>query len=235
MTSSEIIRILQEHSLRIFTTADFITLTGLSDVTATKALSRLAAQNLVVRIKRGVWVNKLASELNPYEAVPFLRAPWPAYLSLHSALADYGVIEEIPHVIYAVTSTMPRRYSTPIGQFRFHHLPERLIWGFEIRQTAAGTYPVADREKAFLDLIYLALTPRSPLQLPHKRGRLWELDKARLTVYARRFQYLPLESWLKANSLWIPGARLNEKSAAAPSGDPRLLKCDLPAWRAYPA
>ena len=81
------------------------------------------------------------------------------------------------------------------------------MWGFEMRQTGLGQYPIADREKAFLDLVYLALTPRSPLQLPHKRGRAWELDKFTLTVYAKRFNYAPLKSWLKNNSLWTPGAR----------------------------
>lgn len=207
MNASEIIGLLRKHDLRIFTTADIITLSGLTDAAAGQHLLRLASQDIIVRIKRGVWANRLAADLNPYEAVPFLRAPWPAYVSLHSALADYGVVQEIPHVIYAVTSTMPRRYSTPIGEFRFHHLPERLIWGFEARQTGSGNYPVADREKAFLDLIYLALTPRSPLQLPHKRGRAWELDKEKLALYASRFKYAPLESWLKANALWVSTAR----------------------------
>lgn len=215
MTSIEIISLIRNHNLRIFTTADFITLSNSTEVNATAALLRLASKNLIVRIKRGVWVNRMVSDLNPYEAVPFLRAPWPAYVSLHSALADYGVVAEIPHLIYAVTSTMPRRYSTAIGEYRFHHLPQHLIWGFEIRQTGAGHYPVAEREKAFLDLIYLALTPRSPLQIPHKRGRTWELDKSKLTVYARRFHYPPLESWLKANSLWVSGARSETKLALA--------------------
>lgn len=201
MNAAEIIGILRRHHLRVFTTADIITLSGLTDATATQHLVRLASQKIIVKIKRGVWVNALVQDLNPYEAVPFLRAPWPAYVSLHSALADYGVVEEIPHVIFAVTSAMPRRYSTSIGEFRFHHLPEHLIWGFEVRQTGSGQYPMADREKAFLDLIYLALTPRSPLQLPHKRGRAWELNKEKLTVYAKRFHYAPLESWLKAGGL----------------------------------
>lgn len=215
MTAGEIIRILRQHALRIFTTADFITLTGLSDVNATKTLVRLSGQDLVVRVKRGVWVNKLAPSLNPYEAVPYLRAPWPAYVSLHSALADYGVVEEIPHVVYAVTATLPKTYSTPIGQFRFHHLPQRLVWGFEVRRTEAGSYPMAEREKAFLDLAYLALTPRSPLRLPHKRGRSWELDKVTLTVYARKFAYRPLTSWLRSQGLWVAGARLSPKDAVA--------------------
>jgi predicted transcriptional regulator of viral defense system len=208
MKAGELIGAMREHSLRVFTTADFITLTGLSPVSATQALIRLSDQDLVVRIKRGIWVNKLAAGMNPYEAVPYLRAPWPAYVSLHSALADDGVVEEIPHAVYGVTAAMPRNYSTALGEFRFHHLPERLMWGFEVRQMGAGSYPAAEREKAFLDLVYLALTPRSPLRLPHKRGRSWELDKAKLTAYARRFGYPPLTSWLKENGLWVAGARL---------------------------
>lgn len=207
MTSSELIGVLRAHGLRIFTSGDLMTLTGMTDVNAAKALQRLAAQDLVTRIKRGVWANRLAPDLNAYEAVPYLRAPWPAYVSLYSALADDGVVEEIPQVVYAVTATMPRRYATALGEFRFHHLPPRLMWGFSTRQAEAGQYPVAEREKAFLDLVYLALTPRSPIQLPHKRGRAWELDRGKLTVYARRFGYAPLERWLKANRLWVSGAR----------------------------
>jgi len=201
MSAAGIIGLLQRHGLRVFTTADMITLSGLRGPAATTALLRLASQGIVVRIKRGIWVNKLVSDLNPYEAVPFLRAPWPAYVSLHSALADYGVVAEIPQVIYGITCAMPRRYSTPLGEFRFHHLPKRLIWGFESRQAGAGRYPVAEREKAFLDLIYLALSPRSPLRLPHKRGRRWDLDKSKLTVYARGFRHPPLDAWLKAQGL----------------------------------
>ncbi len=201
MTSLEIVGLLRTHNQRVFTTADMVTLGGISNVVATQALRRLASQNLVVRIKRGVWVSKLIPDLNPYEAVAFLRAPWPAYVSLHSALADYGVVAEIPYAISAVTSAMPKKYLTPIGDFNFHHLPQHLIWGFELRSTGAGHYPVADREKAFLDLIYLALTRRSPLRVPHKRGRTWELDKPKIAVYAKRFQHAPLMSWLEANGL----------------------------------
>ena len=77
------------------------------------------------------------------------------------------------------------------------------MWGSETKQSGNGTYLNADREKAFLDLAYLGLTRRSPLELPHKRGRVWELDRARLTSYARRFEFPALESWLKKNRLWL--------------------------------
>jgi len=197
LSAASLLKLILKHALRIFTTSDVITLTGLAPAAATKALTRLAAEDLVARIKKGVWVSKLSADLNPYEAVPYLRAPWPAYVSLYSALADHGVVEEIPQIVYGVSAAPPKRYRTTIGEFSIHHLPERLIWGYEIKRQGPSSYPFAEPEKAFLDLVYLALIPRSPLELPHKRGRRWDLDQEKLTRYAERFKFEPLTSWLK--------------------------------------
>lgn len=201
LSAASLIRVVQKHSLRVFTTADIITLTGLSPAAATKALARLAVEDLVARIKRGVWVGKLGAEFNPYEAVAHLRAPWPAYVSLYSALADFGVVQEIPQIVYGVSAAPPKRYRTSIGEFRIHHLPERLIWGYEMKRQGQSSYPIADPEKAFLDLVYLALVPRSPLELPRKRERKWDLDKEKLGRYAARFDFEPLTNWLKKERL----------------------------------
>lgn len=201
LSAASLLRLMQEHALRVFTTADIITLTGLAPAAATQALARLAGEDLVSRIKKGVWVSKLATDLNPYEAAPYLRAPWPVYVSLYSALADYGVVEEIPQVVYGVSAALPKRYRTSIGAFSIHHLPERLIWGYEVKRQGRSSYPVAEREKAFLDLAYLSLIPRSPLRSPRKRGRKWDLDEGRLRRYARRFQFKPLMDWLENERL----------------------------------
>lgn len=202
VSAAALLKLMQRHGLRVFTSADIITLSGLAPAAATKALTRLAAQDLVGRIKKGVWVNKFSADPNSYEAVPYLRAPWPAYVSLYSALADYGVIEEIPHVVYAVSAALPKRYRTSIGEFSIHHLPERLIWGYEVKRQGQASYPIAEPEKAFLDLVYLALIPRSSLELPHKRERRWDLDKKKLKRYGARFKFEPLTSWLQMERLY---------------------------------
>ncbi|MBI3012719.1 MAG: hypothetical protein HYY63_03750 [Elusimicrobia bacterium] len=191
-------KLLYSHKLRIFTTGDALTLTGMAPSAITQALHRLEKGELLGKMKRGVWVNRLAPDLNPFELVPHLRSPWPSYVSLYSALADQGVIEEIPHVVYAVTSASPRNYRTTVGEFHIHHLPEHLMWGYEFKQFKGGSFPIAEPEKAFLDLIYLALIPRSPIGFPHKRGRKWNLDTRKLSQYALRFNYPPLISYLRA-------------------------------------
>ena len=171
-------------------------LTGLSAGTASQLLIRLSRTGAVRRLKRGVWANTLFQDLNPYEAVPHLVAPWPAYVSLYSALSDYGVIEDVPQAVYAVTTAIPRRYKTAQGDFHFHHLPERLMWGYSMRRAGSAFYPIAEPEKAFLDLCYLGLTIRSPLGLPRRREPRWNLDGAKVRAYASRFAYPPLKEYV---------------------------------------
>jgi len=171
-SAADLLGVIRDHRLRVFTTSDVLTLTGMRRSAATHALRRMAARRLVIRVRRGVWVNGMVEDVSPYELVRHLAAPWPAYVSLYSALADSGVVQEIPHVIYAVTAGRTRRCQTPLGAFYFHHLPARLIWGYALRQVGRAVFPLAEPEKAWLDLAYLALTPRSPPHsAPHAQAR----------------------------------------------------------------
>ncbi len=195
-SAAALIQVIHQNRLRVFSTSDFLTLTGLNGSAGVKALDRLSREKVVVRLKRGVWINKLISDINPYEAVPFLVSPWAGYVSLYSALADYGLIAEIPAVVYAVSSGRPFRLGTERGSFHVHHLPARLMWGYAIKQIGNASFPMAEPEKAFLDQAYLALVPRSPVRLPFKRARRWKLDPKRLQAYARKFEHPPLLDYI---------------------------------------
>ena len=65
-----------------------------------------------------------------------------------------------------------------------------------------GFYPLAESEKAFLDLVYLGLIPRSPLGFPYKRDGAWDFNKTKLRRYALRFRFPPLITHLKNHGLW---------------------------------
>jgi len=199
-STADFLAVIRDHRLRVFTTSDFLALTGMSRPAATHALRRMASRRLVLRITRGLWVNGMTEDISPYELVRPLVAPWPAYVSLYSALADCGVVQEIPQVVYAVTSSRARRYRTPLGVFHFHHLPERLLWAYEMKQTRRAVYPIAEPEKAFLDLAYLTLAPRSRLKLPYRRGGRWNLNLERLRQYAARFDSPSLAAFLEKNT-----------------------------------
>lgn len=200
-SAAALIRQIGEQGLRILTTADLQNLTALSPAAATQALRRLEANGLLTRIKRGVWVNRLAADLNAFEAAPHLSSPWPSYISLYSALSAHGIVEEVPQVVYAISAAPPRRWKTPIGSFHIHRLPPPLIWGYSMQGNGRAAYPLADPEKAFLDLAYLALTPRSPLELPYRREGRWPLDRLKLKAYAAKFNSKRLTGYLRKKGL----------------------------------
>jgi predicted transcriptional regulator of viral defense system len=192
----EILRLLQKNDLRVFRTTDIRTLAGLTPAASAHSLRRLARRGLLTKLKRGLWLREPSGDVSPEALVPFLAAPWPAYVSLYSALSYYSVVEEVPHIVYGVTSGRPARFNNPLGAFQFHHLPARLMWGYEVLVQAHAPVLMAEPEKAFLDLIYLSLIPRSGLRPPHKRGRAWKLDIQKARVYAKKFRFKPLEKHL---------------------------------------
>lgn len=133
-------------------TRDAAALLQVSASNATTILRRLAAEGMVVHLTRGRWlVNQKIDRLALPELV---SAPYPAYISLQSALFHHGVIEQIPSILYAVTPARPRRLQTPMGTISFHRMPPELFKGFEL--STASDAKIAIPEKALFDLIYLA-------------------------------------------------------------------------------
>jgi hypothetical protein len=107
------------------------------------------------------------------------------------------VTEEVPSVIYGITAGRPLRLKNSLGEFRFHHLPGPLFWGYA-PAGAYRNYALAEPEKAFLDLVYLGLHPRSPLGLPFSRHGRWPLDMQKLHRYAQKFRSRKLNGYIRS-------------------------------------
>lgn len=131
---------------------DVAALLQVSASNATTILRRLAAEGMIIHLSRGRWlVNPKIDRL----AVPeLISAPYPAYISLQSALFNHGMIEQIPSVIYAITPARPRRLQTPMGTISYHRMPPELFKGFEL--LSGSDAKIATPEKALFDLVYLA-------------------------------------------------------------------------------
>jgi hypothetical protein len=126
----------------------------------------------------------------PRFALPeLISAPYPAYVSMQSALFHRGLIEQVPAVVYAVTLGKPRRVRTPLGTISFHRLPAELFLGYELEPDGSK---IATAEKALFDTLYLAparsrLFARLPeLEIP-RQFRWQELrELAALVKFAGR-------------------------------------------------
>jgi predicted transcriptional regulator of viral defense system len=144
---------LQSLNQLLFETRDVAALLGVKGSNATQIASRLAKAGFLVKLARGKWALRNA---NRFAIAEHLTSPFPAYISLQSALYHHGMISQIPAVTYAVSLARPRRYETPLGVFSIHHVEPPFFFGYAPDE--AGSAKIAVPEKALVDFFYLRPT-----------------------------------------------------------------------------
>ncbi len=187
MNQIEALRRLRRLGTPVFETRDAGALLEVTPANANIILRRLADQDLITHLARGRWL--MGGSLPRFALPELISAPYPAYVSMQSALFHHGLIEQIPAVIYAATLGKPRRVNTPLGTISFHRLPAELFLGFEIE---ADGSKVATAEKGLFDTLYLAparsrLFARLPeLEIPPQFRWPQLHEFAALVKFARR-------------------------------------------------
>jgi len=148
----DVLTTLRSTDARVFTTRQAATGLRVPNAHASVLLARLAAAGHLVRLRRGVWA--APGGVDPLALPEFLTAPFPAYVSLQSALYLHGMISQMPVVTYAVTLARTRRFVTSFGVVSLHHVQPSFFFGFE--DAARPGARLATPEKALVDFLYLA-------------------------------------------------------------------------------
>ena len=148
--------------------------------TQARAIKACAACGGLVEVRAGLWLNGWTTPpVAPEEAVPWLFPG--GVVSLQRALGQLGIANNPSHLITVVVphgpqmpSTPSGRVETPIGVFQVHRLrmgvatagaeADRLL--APSRRPVPGAVLYATPEKALVDWVALAHTPRSGLALP---------------------------------------------------------------------
>jgi predicted transcriptional regulator of viral defense system len=157
-----------------------------SSSNATHMLRSTERAGLVRHLRHGLWA--VDPSVDPNVVAPYLTVPYPAYVSLWSALAHHDMIEQIPRKIYVVSLDRTREISTSIGDYSIHHLAPELFAGYT---GDPGHGWVASPEKALFDTVYI----RAP-----RGGRPYFPEIA----LPEGFQRAKLEAWTQK----ISSARL---------------------------
>ena len=80
----------------------------------------------------------------------------PSYVSLHSALAFYGIIPEAVVQVTSVSSLKTAFFSNPFGEFSYKNLKSELMFGYDLKpMDKRRNLHFATPEKSILDLLYL--------------------------------------------------------------------------------
>ena len=110
----------------------------------------------LVRLRQGYFAfSEYKSKLD-YSLYFANRIYRPSYISLHTALAFYGMIPEAVVQITSVTSLKTVSFNNDFGEYSYKNLKENLMFGYELKPVADNrTMQFATPEKALLDLLYL--------------------------------------------------------------------------------
>ena len=111
----------------VIQTRDVSAILNIPHAQASKILERLTAAGKFVRLIRGKWAT--SKQIDPLILPEYLTAPFPAYISLQTALFYHGMISQIPHTIYAVSLARTKQYTTQLATISIHHLHPDFFFG----------------------------------------------------------------------------------------------------------
>ena len=117
---------------------------------------RWVKKGLLLRLRQGYYTFP-EYKSNPDFTLFFANRIYrPSYISLHTALAFYGIIPEAVVQITSVTSLKTANFQNDIGEFAYKSVLRELMFGYDIKPVANNqSIQIAKPEKAILDLLYL--------------------------------------------------------------------------------
>lgn len=156
-------------------------------------LTRWVKKGYLVRLRQGYFAFSEYKSRQDYSLYFANRIYRPSYISLHTALAFYGMIPEAVVQITSVTSLKTISFSNDFGEYSYKNLKENLMFGYELKPIADNrTMQFATPEKALLDLLYLYPFYDNEQELEELRldeDYLHDdLDKDLLVNYCDKFQ-----------------------------------------------
>ncbi len=192
-------------------------------------IRQACARGRLRRINKGLYLNGFRSPPGrAAEAAAHLRRD--AVVSLQSALAEAGVLNNPPTMVIAVVpivtdGPLPSLgvLRTEIGDFLFRGLPLRILDAGDAadRLDLLGHphFPCASGEKALLDWLYLAASPRSNLASPARHDiDVESLDQRKLRRLAIAMHLQQgLDAWLSAIPSPSPRSRTTKNGHLKPT------------------
>jgi predicted transcriptional regulator of viral defense system len=165
-------------------------------------LARWTKKGRLVRLRQGYFAFSEYRSKPDYSFYFANRIYRPSYISLHTALAFYGMIPEAVVQITSVASLKTAFFANGFGEYSYNNVKENLMFGYELKPMADNrTIQFATPEKALLDLLYLYPFYNNELEMKELRFDedylQDDLNKNLLADYCTRFQSKALDRRVK--------------------------------------
>lgn len=120
------------------------------------ALTRWTTRGLLIKLRQGWYALPEALKRPDFTWLVANKMYSPSYISLHYALAFYGVIPETVVQLTSVSTLKTATFTNVAGHFSYQKISPRLFFGYELKRIdERQAVMFATPEKALLDLLYL--------------------------------------------------------------------------------
>ena len=119
------------------------------------SLSRLVRNGVLLRATQGIYVNALSHNVGSdsiEHVARALRRGEINYISLESALSEYGLISQIPMRLTVMTTGRRGEHATPFGTIEFTHTARGLLNLIDGLVETGRPLKLASRQTALRDL-----------------------------------------------------------------------------------
>lgn len=201
---------LKEFGLEIFSLNDVVKITEQRKEVVKTALSRLAKQNKIFRLKTKYY------SLNQIENKFQLQKIYPnTYIGLHSALEYYGSTTQRFNSLDLITKNILKMQNIEDVEIHFHKVKQGLFFGYEKIKVNNSEVFISTIEKTIIDCTYFSskiyLTDindfikkyRDEINIEIIGGYLKKIDSS---VLSKRVGYL-----LELNNIHLKEIKINNK------------------------
>ena len=159
---------------------------------------RWTKKGLLIRLRQGYYTFPEYRSRPDFTLYFANRIYHPSYISLHTALAFYGLIPEAVVQVTSVTSLKTASFENEFAEYNYRTIHQELMFGYVHKPIAdSKSILLAQPEKALLDLLYLYPFYATEQDMEELRldedFLVEEIDFNRLEEYKARFKNKALE------------------------------------------
>lgn len=188
-TQIDIFKKLKALEKPYFSIADLEKILGLKRESLYVVLNRFVKSGLLRRLKRGVY-ELIFSEGRIEEIANQLY--WPSYLSFESALARYGIMDQVPYTVTFANPKKSKKITLGGIEVEYRQIKKDLFFGYRKEDKILIAYP----EKALLDQIYLFSLGKASVNLAE-----WDFSQLKKERFLKFLKPYPQKVKKIANSI----------------------------------
>lgn len=168
---------------------------------SSQQFSRWCKLGYIIKIKNGLYL--LSGYENQTPLFFIANSVYlPSYISLETALYEYGFIPDVPQTVTSVTTKKTSFVKTKLGQFSYRKIKSECFIGYEPKKYLNYDVLFATPEKAIVDFCYLNKQRlQKPAQIKELRlnysGLKEKIDKDKLLNYGSLYKSPTLNRLLK--------------------------------------